>query len=113
MINEEFKNEILEAYEITGLKPIRGDFDDRKLKNDKPNCACGIGAWLIKNNLDYRNYNGELRDLNVRFGSSFIDGFIAGFDGEHDDDYSLLCRDFANGYDTGKEAWDALQQQTV
>lgn len=96
---------IKEAFEVTGLTPMQGDYYPAK------GCACGLGAVV-----SWKSINGEsdpsVAIIGLGIESDYAYGFACGFDGKDDDrimhDYDKLEK-FRLGFDDGKNAWEAVK----
>ena len=98
--------EVLKAYEKTGLKPMQGDYFS------KDGCACGLGAIAKKQGLiEYTAigsvccYGTSINLISV-YGESYHNGFANGFDDLGSDD---LDRDLAQCFEDGMAAWEAVK----
>ena len=82
--------EVLEAYRVTGMKPVQGNF----FRSD--GCCCAIGAVAISRGTP-RTSEGVCGWAETMLHAAYLDGFIGGFDGavreeslgvEHDQGYA-------------------------
>lgn len=121
MIIQEVADEVLEAFREYNLTPVRGKWLDFN------RCACAVGSLMVKHNAhitllssqmgsdQYLLFNEVNMDvinrLSHTYGLGFVDGLVAGFDGDDDiDDEEFNIEYFSNGYDTGKYIWNKLNQ---
>lgn len=95
--------EVVEAYRVTGLKPIRGDFYLASLS-----CADGIGVlWHKILMTGHRPIGVDIYDWACgQYYSYYTNYFIEGFNG-------YKCSNLPNkrakqGYEDGRAAWDAV-----
>jgi hypothetical protein len=92
--------EVLEAYEKTGLKPMQGDYYPQE------GCACGMGAIATSNGYIDTGLEPFYSKLFRKYGTKYHDGFTHGFDGGT---VVMNNENFIKGHTDGKAAWEAVK----
>jgi len=95
--------EVLKAYEKTGLKPMQGEYFSGE-------CACGLGAIVRFWNPEKRANDDNVADMLEKNGirDLYRIGFYLGFDGKkHVNPYSHTA------FLDGKSAWQAVKHLAV
>jgi hypothetical protein len=96
---------ILSAYEISGLKPKQGSYFPAE------GCACALGAVAnvngIRNNDSIQTYYFWLNTI----GDDALNAFADGFDNKSffADDRDILDDKLKKIYEDGKAAWEAVK----
>lgn len=93
--------EVLEAYRVTGLKPIQGNF------YHSDGCCCAIGAVAISSGAK-RGCGAVCRWAETHLHPLYINGFLAGFDEDCARDFS--SKQFTQGYADGTAVREAVFQ---
>jgi len=74
-------DDVLRAYQATGLKPLQGEF--REYKTCDTVCGgCAITALLASDGIDIVEEPNLRRIAEGRWGGFYIGGFVCGFDGK-------------------------------
>jgi hypothetical protein len=89
--------EVLKAYEKTGLKPMRGDYYPFQ------GCACALGVMAVTLKL-----SGNLYDHFQDIYGDYQDAFTDGFDGRRKPTGGL-CKTDEIAYKDGNAAWEAVK----
>jgi len=108
--------QVVKAFEQTGLTPKQGDYFE--IDGEKVTCACGMGAvYAVENNIESIKPN-SIDALKInhyfakRYGGDYRFGFARGFD-----DLSSFSKEVANekeflaGYEDGVAARKAVLKE--
>ena len=107
--------EVLAAYEATGLKPVQESWTD--MVNGQ-RCGCGLTAVAMskRKGLDFSDFFSNLGDLDAEdrmlahelgLPLDYVWGFAAGFDGNSP--FGIDYADWRLGYKDGRAAWEAVK----
>jgi hypothetical protein len=93
-----------------GIKPNQGITYSKEKK-----CACGLAAIYLAKDTNKIKFSDDIgyyvfTEIDERFGGSYTNGFIAGFDGDTVDT-SHFDNDFARGFQDGEDAWNAVVKE--
>lgn len=97
---------VLEAYKVTGLKPIRDEWVN---KIDGKECGCGLTAIFcaqVDDGFSELSGAGLWADDTIgralNLDQRYVHGFTAGFDGG-------AKLDYGEAYEDGRAAWEAVK----
>ena len=103
--------DVIESFTRNKLVPRRNLF---LKKEGKRICACGIGAVIfdvIKEHfphIQWKDVRDYIENLELYEQSSFLEGFIAGWDGT---EITSSLRNYRKGYKLGQKAWEELTKK--
>jgi hypothetical protein len=94
---------VIEAYRVTGLKPMRGDFFPQE------GCACALGAvykFMCEDGRSVEDYvDAELSD-------GYVQAFAAGFDGVTIEKCNY-SQNNPEAYQDGVQAWQIVKEKLL
>lgn len=93
--------EVLEAFEKTGLKPMQGDY------YPFAGCACALGAIASSQGIEGSLYH----QFSIIYGD-YQDAFTDGFDGRRKP-LGGLCESDELAYQDGLAAWEAVKHLAI
>lgn len=108
--------QVVKAFEQTGLKPRQGNYF--RAEGEKVTCACGLGAIYIADHDTEETKTKPAGTLTIneyfrkRYGSDYRLGFVRGFDGDHLNTFAIQNKvEYTLGFEDGVAACKAVMKE--